>query len=104
MVYVDIGMYIKVWIYAIRAILLVIGCFNVPELVIGKKTNFKFSFWVFAVHYLLDTYVSAFVRNYVDGIVYQFITWGEVLFLALVSGAILDKVWHKGFALMTGNR
>lgn len=104
MVYVDIGMHIKVWIYAIRAILLVIGCFNVPELVIGKKTNFKFSFWVFAVHYWLDTYVSAFVRNYVDGIVYQFITWGAVLFLALVSGAILDKVWHKGFALMTGNR
>lgn len=57
MVYVDIGMHIKVWIYAIRAILLVIGCFNVPELVIGKKTNFKFSFWVFAVHTgLIHTY------------------------------------------------
>lgn len=102
--YVDMGMHIKIWICAIRAVLLIIGCFNLPELIIGKKTNYKFSFWIFAVHYWLDTYISAFVYNYVDGIAYQFITWGVVFLLALASGAALNKVWHKGFELMTGNR
>lgn len=102
--YVDMGMHIKIWICAIRAVLLIIGCFNLPELTIGKKTNYKFSFWIFAVHYWLDTYISAFVCNYVDGIAYQFITWRVVFLLALASGAALNKVWHKGFELMTGNR
>lgn len=102
--YVNIGMHIKVWIYAIRAILLITGSFNLPELIIGKKTEFRFSFWIFAMHYWLDAYVSAFVSKYVGGTVYQLTTWGIVLFVALVSGRFLDKAWHKGFALMTGNR
>lgn len=71
----DMEMQIKVWIYVIRAIFLIIGSFVLPEIIIGRRTGYRFSFWIFAIHYWLDVYVSAFISKYVGGIFYQLTTW-----------------------------
>lgn len=100
----DIGMQVKVWLYAVRGIALVLATINLPLLTFGEKTNFKYSFWLFAVHFWLDEFVGIYMGKLnMNALVYQAFTWTVVMIIGLGSGIILDKMCPKCFDILTGN-
>ena len=101
---VDIGMQIKVWVYALKAVLFIIFTINLPFWGIGKMTILKYSFWIFAVHYWLDHFVSILVGRYINGVIYQLATWLLVFVIALLSGKFINKVCPNIFRVLNGDR
>lgn len=100
-----IGMGIKVWLYGLRALVLLMLLVNMPLAKIGSMTEFKYSFWVFAVHYWLDVYIGAIVARVVSNShVYQVFTWLIVATIGLITGIIVDKKIPVLFRLLSGNR
>lgn len=105
-VFFDMSMGIKVWLYAIKGVSLIFATINLPLLKIGKLTGFKYSFWIFAVHYWLDTFLGRYILPYVheNALLYQFYLWMLVVIIGLSSGVFLNKVLPKVFAILTGGR
>lgn len=102
----EFGMGIQVWLYGIRAVFLILGAINFPLLQFGKKTKYAYTFWMFAVHYWLDSYISQWLYGLFafNPILGQIATWCAVVFIGLGLG-ILTKTWLNGlFNMMTGNR
>lgn len=100
-----VGMGIKVWLYGLRGLLLLCLLINLPMAKIGSMTRFKYSFWVFAVHYWMDVYISAIaVRLVSNPLEYQMLTWFVVVALSLIIGMIVDKKTPVLFRLLSGNR
>ena len=98
-------MAIKVWLYAFRAVALIVGTIHLPALKIGKYTQFKYSFWLFAVHYWLDEYLSGYVYRFFSiAPIYQVITWCIVVAIGLCVGIVLNKILPKVFNVLTGSR
>lgn len=101
----DFDMQIKTLLYAIKGAASIILIFNLPLLIIGKKTDFKYSFWIFATHFWLDYYIAYYVSIYIDNIFfYQYITFVVVFTICLVSGIIVNKTIPKLYTLLVGNR
>lgn len=101
----QLGMAIKVWLYAARALFLLIGLMNLPLMKIGSMTNFKYSFWLFAIHFWLDVYFSMFVaRHVLNSYLYQFFTLSLVLIFGLSIGFVVNRKIPALFRLLTGNR
>lgn len=101
----DIGMQFKVWLYALRAVALILATVNLPLLRVGEKTDYRYSFWLFAVHFWLDDFVGRYmVILNVNALLYQVFTWVAVVIIGLASGIILDRMCPKCFDLLTGNR
>lgn len=102
---IDIGMQFKVWIWGIKGVLLIIATINLPLLKIGNYTDYRYSFWVFAVHYWLDYAVSLRINMFgLNALLYQVLTWSIVVMLGLSGGIILEKICPKCFNMFTGNR
>lgn len=100
-----IGMEYKVWLYAVRAISLIFIALNLPLLFVGKHTNYRFSFWIFASHYWLDSLVSGIiVKLQLNVLLYQIVTWIVVFTIAISTGLLLDKISPIIFRILTGNR
>ena len=95
-------MHILVWIYAIRGLCLIFGAINMPLLPIGRKTGYRYSFWLFAVHFWLDGYVSGFVGKYLSGVVSQAIVWLVVVTVGLAFGMCIQKISPRLFRVFTG--
>lgn len=101
----SLGMGIKVWIYGIRAIALLMILVNFPLLKIGISTGYRYSFWVFAVHYWLDSYIGGIIANVVNNVyIYQLLTWVIVVTIGLFTGIITDKKLPFLFRLLSGDR
>lgn len=100
----EFGMHIMVWICAIKAVSLILFTINLPLLYIGKQTDYKFSFWVFAVHYWLDVIFSKIVNDFCSDLLYQSVTFVCVLCTSLILGVIISKLFPKSFNLLTGGR
>ena len=97
---------IQVWLYGLRAVAFLLGAINLPLLKIGQITKYRYSFWLFAVHFWLDSYVSAslgsvFAFNAVLG---QLVTWCIVVMVGLGTGILMNKWFIKAFNILTGNR
>lgn len=100
-----ISMGIKVWLYCLRAVFLLVGLLNMPVLKLGSLTKFRYSFWIFAVHYWLDAYFGAYIFRYVSNIfIYQFLTWISVIGIGGITGIILNYMIPPLFKLLSGNR
>ena len=95
---------ILVWCYGVRSLFLILALMNAPYEYIGAKTNYCFSFWLFAVHYYLDAVISGYVCKYVPVFTVQFLSWIIVLALALMSGIIIKYISPGCFSVLTGNR
>lgn len=101
----SVGMGIKVWLYGLRAVVLLMLLVNMPLLKIGTMIKFKYSFWVFAVHYWLDVYIGAIVaRGVSNSHVYQVFTWLIVVTIGLMTGILVDKKIPVLFRFLSGNR
>ncbi|WP_187626306.1 acyltransferase family protein [Selenomonas caprae] len=100
----DISMGLKVWLYAVRGILLIVGMFWLPLLPFGKMTDFKYSFWLFAIHYWLDAYVESILWRHFPPMQYQFLTWMVVIVIGLILGAVIYRFMPKMFGVLNGNR
>lgn len=99
----SVGMGVQVWLYAIRAIALLIVLVNIPVMKIGILTNFKYSFWIFSVHYWLDSFVSIqIIKITSNSHVYQLLTWATVVTIGLTTGYFIDKKLPGVFKLLTG--
>lgn len=93
------------WIIAVRAISLLVGAMCLPPLKIGSKTNYNYSFWVFAAHYWLDVRISPIIYQLIPITpVYQLITWILVVAIGLGSGMIVNRFIPTAFNLLNGNR
>lgn len=100
-----LGMGVKVWLYAIRAVALLITLFNFPFAKIGVATNYKYSFWIYAVHYWLDNSLGGIISAYISNAhIYQIVTWGTVTAIGLTIGIIVSHTLSKVFKLLTGSR
>lgn len=100
-----IGMEIKVWLYGIRAVFLLSLLINLPLTKIGSKTCFRYSFWIFAIHFWLDYFFGGFFSRIISNAhLYQLVTWSVVSTFALGSGFLLNKISPQLFKLFTGNR
>lgn len=104
MCFFSFNIFIKIWLYFFRGIFIILGTINLPLLIIGKKSNYKYTFWIFAVHYWFDAYIGNFISRYMTGIIYQFITFSLVLMLGIISGFIVYKIIPRGYKYLTGNR
>ena len=100
----DFEINLRVWLYLVEAIALILFTANTPMLLFGKKTNYEYCFWIFAVHFWFDYYISIIVNEYVEGLLYQVVTFTTVLLLATVSGIIVKKVCPRMFKLLVGGR
>ena len=101
----QVSMGIKVWFYGIRALFLLVALINFPMGRIGLITGFKYSFWIFAVHYWLDCYIGATMIKLVNNLyVYQILTWLVVVIIGLTTGAFFDKRIPVMFRILSGNR
>jgi len=99
----SIGMGLKVWLYGIRGVFLLIVLLNIRFEKIGLLSGFRYSFWIFSVHFWLDSYVGSFVRRFVSNPhLYQLLTWILVVFIGFVSGVIMYKKTPKIFKLLSG--
>lgn len=100
-----IGMGVKVWLYGLRALFLLIALLNLPLEKIGKMTGFKYSFWIFAVHYWLDSFIEMYVSRLVyNSLLYQLITWVIVVMIGMVTGVFFEKNVPVLFKVLSGNR
>lgn len=98
-------MNIQVWLYAIRAILLLIVLLNIPESYFGRLTKYKYSFWLFAMHYWGDANIQSIMGIFVsNAIVIQVLTFVIVVGIGIVSGIIVDRIIPVLFGELTGNR
>ena len=100
----SIGMAAKVWFYAIRAVALIVFVYELPLEKVGELTNFDYSFWVFAVHFWLDHYVSVLIARKCGGFTYQSLTFLMVFVIAMSTGIICKKLFNKLFSILTGSR
>lgn len=99
------GMGLQVWLYGIRAIALILAAINLPILKIGVITPIRFSFWVFAIHFWCDAYLSNAVFSMIKiPIAYQLVTWSAVMAFSLISGALISKITPSLFSTLTGRR
>lgn len=96
---------VRVFFYGIRAVVLIIVGLNISELKIGQKTQFAFSFWLFAIHYHADDMFSGVLsRIQLPIFVYQVGTWIAVVAFGLISGMLLKRIFPKMYNLLSGNR
>lgn len=102
--FVDIPMSIRVWLYAIKGGALILFVINLPPFRIGRITNYKYSFWIFAVHYWLDHYVGIYIGKYIYGIIGSGIVWLLVFIMALSSGMLLNRFCPCVFNVLNGSR
>lgn len=103
----EIGMGLKVWLYGIRAVILLIVLLNIPFTKVSKMTvgTITFSFWLFCVHFWLDAYISNLVYKYCDTpLLYQLITWLLVVIIGVGSGKLLMNLAPCVFSLLNGSR
>ena len=101
---IELGMHVKVWLYAIKAIGFILFTINLPICGLGKITGYRFSFWIFAIHYWLDHFLGAFIGNRIEWLAYQFTTWVVVCGIGIISGLILEKVMPRFFSILNGYR
>lgn len=101
--FVELGMLLKVWLYALRAIVLILTVVLISH-IYQIKVNFLYTFWLFLVHYWLDCYIGFFVGRYCTGIIYQVVTFSCVMIVAIISGYILSNFSYKLYTLLTGAR
>lgn len=100
-----LGMGTKVWLYALRAVALLIVLVNMPFSWLGKCTNYKYSFWLFAIHYWLDGYLGSIIFRYISNVhIYQFATWMVVVSIGLTAGFVVNRIMPSMFKILTGNR
>lgn len=93
-----------IWIVAFRSIALIFAIIFFPLLIVGSKSQYKYSFWVYAVHYWLDYTLASYIGRFTDGILYQFITWSSVIIISLSIGWLTNRFMPKLFKILTGNR
>ena len=99
----SIGMGLQVWLYGVRAVFLLFLLVNLPLTKLGTMTGFKYSFWIFAMHYWLDVYVGFIVGSAIsNSLVYQLITWLVVAGVGLIIGIIIDKRFPVIFKTLSG--
>ena len=99
------SMGLQVWLCGIRAVALLLVCLNLPLMKIGNITGYKYSFWLFAVHYHMDGYVSRIVfgRGF-SPLIGQLIVWIFVVCLGVLTGMIVFKFLPKAFSVLVGSR
>lgn len=102
--FVEIPMSIRVWLYAIKGMVLILTVINLPPLKIGMITKYKYSFWIFAVHYWFDHYVGIYISKYIYGIIGSGIVWLLVFIIALLSGLLLSRFCPMAFNILIGRR
>ena len=95
---------ILVWCYSVRAFFLLLALMNAPLEYIGIKTNYAFSFWIFATHYYMDAVISDYVSRLVPIPAVQLVSWIIVFVITLMSGMILKCTFPRFFSILTGNR
>lgn len=102
----DLGMAIQFWLYGLREVFLILGTITLPLLPFGKRTNFAYSFWLFAVHYRLDSDISSYLNGIyaINPIVRQLATWSIVLFISVGTGILMKICLTSLFNIMTGSR
>lgn len=95
---------ILVWCYGARSIFLILALINAPYEWIGIKTNYDFSFWVFAIHYYLDMIISGYVYNNISIVAVQILSWIFVLTFIIILGILVKYLSPKFFSMLTGHR
>lgn len=99
------GMRFQVWLYMLRAVFLLIVLLNLPLERVGLRCKFKYSFWLFAVHYWLDVYIGgAVAKKLLNPHLYQTCTWVIVVSVGLTTGVLLNKMTPVVFQVLTGDR
>lgn len=98
------GMGLLVWCYAIRAAVLILFLMNFPELALGKKSGYKFSFWLFSIHFYLDQRIGPLMISRMCPIVGQICTWIAVCCIGLGTGFLVELFLPQIFNIFTGRR
>ena len=105
LVYMNLsGMGFLVWCYAIRAVALIVCLMNLPELAFGKKTGYRFSFWLFAIHYYLDGEVGSLMISRMLSVAGQICAWVTVCCIGVGLGYLVELFWPKVFNIFVGKR
>lgn len=101
----EISMQYKVWLYALKGLALIYVTYNLPDFFVGREIGYRYTFWIFAVHYWLDFYVGKFVAEYINNaLLYQALTFLLVILIGALSGVIFSMVCPQLFNLFTGDR
>lgn len=95
---------ILVWCYGTRSLILILALMNAPKSYIGSKTNYIYSFWVFAIHYYMDAKVSDYICGLHPILIVQILGWIVVCIAAITSGTMLKLISPTFFSLFSGNR
>lgn len=98
------GMGLLVWCYAIRATVLIVFLMNLPEFVLGKKTGYRFSFWLFSIHYYLDGVIGYWMTSHMMPVAGQICAWLTVCSIGLSTGFLVELLSPKIFNILVGKR
>lgn len=96
---------VLVWCYGVRSLCLIIGLMCATPEIIGNKTNYRYMFWLFAVHYWMDSVLTQMISRLLGGVlVVQIIVWLSVVLLSMCMGYLVSRVFPGIFKFLVGNR
>lgn len=96
---------VLVWCYGIRSLLLIFGLMLVTPEIIWKKTNYRYMFWLFAVHYWMDDVLVQMIGGVFGSVlIAQIIVWLIAVLLGICMGYLIRNAFPGIFKLLVGNR
>lgn len=98
------NMQILVWCYFFRAVCLTVALLNMPIFAPTRSLHI-YSFWLFAVHFWLDAYVSKLILHLGTPIYcYQLLTWVTVVVIGIAGGKFVRQLLPGVYTVLTGAR
>lgn len=94
-----------VWLYLIRAIILIFILINIKTGKYCSISLYKYSFWFYSIHFWLDVYLCNFFNRFISLLLLkQFVVFTCVCVCAYCLGYFTNKIFPSVFKILSGNR
>lgn len=71
---------------------------------VGAKTQYAYSFWLFAIHFYLDIIVGRYLSSRLPVLISQISSWVIVVCVGLASGVLVHRFLPYFFMVFAGKR